>query len=215
MKYIELERAIKLDEHEIFRLLQQADWNSIGRRLIAVARSYAGRYKWSSGHYSLLSEGRQLEDIVQEVIAKTLSGKRNWDPERGELVFWLYEQVRSEINNLYTKLPRKRELPVSVPTEQDEIEDAVDHLNEVSSADNIFYHSRPLLPEEELLRKEYIEEKSRVIWSAVDSDPELEQLVDTIIETGVTKPNELSEILNVPTSEVYRLLRKLRRRIER
>ena len=182
---------------------------------MAAARRYANFYGWNSGHYSLLSEGRQLEDIVQEVILKTISGQRKWDPERGELVFWLYEQVRSEINNLHSKLAHKRELPVPMPPEQDEIEDAVDRLDTVSSADNIFNYSRPLLPEEELLRREYIEEKSREIWAAVDSDPELEQLVDTIIQTHTTKPNELSEILNVPAPQIYRLLRKLRRRIER
>lgn len=182
---------------------------------MAAARGYASNYKWNSGHYSLLSEGHQLEDIVQEVIVKAISGKRKWDPERGGLVFWLYEQVRSEIDNLHSKLAHQREFPVTMPVGQDEIEDAADHLNAVSSADDIFYHSRPLLPEEEVLRKEYIEEKSRAIWSAVDSDPELEQLIATIIQTQVTKPNELSEILNVPTSEVYRLIRKLRRRIER
>lgn len=179
---------------------------------MAAARKYANRYSWHSRDSSLLSEGHQLEDIVQEVILKAISRQRKWDPQRGELLPWLYAQVRSEIDNLHSKLSHQREFPVAIPEGQDEIDDPVDHQKVAPAIDNVFSYSRSPSPEEAMLKKEYVEEKSKLIWAAIDNDPELERLIDVIIQTHSTKPKDLSISLEVPAAEVSRLLKKLRRR---
>src|SRR5690554_772316 len=90
-----------LDENEVFKRLSAVDWDSIGRKLTAVARKRASRYGWHSGDPSILGKGNEPEDIAQTIIEKLLSGDRKWDPSQIELEAWLLGQVRSEIDNLY------------------------------------------------------------------------------------------------------------------
>jgi len=82
---------------ETLRLLQEADWGVIHEDLLLHAMWRARGYRWNRGGDLDLAEGYTVEDVVQEVIAKALSGIRRWDPERGKLLPWLQSHSRSTI----------------------------------------------------------------------------------------------------------------------
>ncbi len=189
----------------------EANRKRIGKLLCAVSRVWAGRYpQLDYGLNGELALGVTHEDIVQTVIQKAISGERRWDPKKGELEPWLKEQVKSEVSNLATKAATLRE---SVLPEVQPEEGSLDRLefSSRSVADSLF--TQPKTPEAVMLTRERIQQEADLIMAAPDGDPELEQLLDVILETHLVKPAELAQRLNRPVDEVYHLLRKLRRRI--
>lgn len=100
-------------DEEKFELLSKADWKVIGEKLTAFAAFRAWNYKWKHGGNLGLAAGQTAEDIAQEVIVKTIEGTRNWDPQRGPLMPWLYEQAKSLIDHLYQSKAHRYERRIS------------------------------------------------------------------------------------------------------
>lgn len=75
--------------------------------------------------------------------------------------------------------------------------------------------ANPATPEQIMLKKEEIEYRERVLFEAVDGDPELEDVLEAIIHGCEPKARYIAEELNVPVEDIYNRLRKLRRRISK
>jgi DNA-directed RNA polymerase specialized sigma24 family protein len=202
-----LDRATKLK-----RELDAIDWEAFTPVLIAVAINHSKRYRWNSGGADLLGEGNTPQDIAQRVIQKAYSGKRSKPPDM-DVKQWLVGQIRSEISNLFEKHSHQKEFSVLPSWDDEDEEDLQDHYEHNSIPDGIFSQSAPLTPEQEILKKEYIKQRSDAIFGATKGDPELEELVEAILRIG-TKPKELAEVLNKPVTDIYNLLRRLQRRVE-
>ncbi len=184
----------KLD-WEIQKLLQEADWETIRRELLAHSTWRARGYRWRRKGDLELAEGYTVEDIVHEVIAKTWSGIRRWDPARGELLPWLQAQSRSILDALARSAPHRREVRVL-------------DLEELA----VVYASDPL---EILLKQEaWTQKKQRVeqLLQAVEGEPELDQVIRLIINGCEPKPRYLASELGVPVGEINNRLKRLRRR---
>ena len=67
-------------------------------------------YRWRYGNNFELAVGVTVEDIVHEVIEKTMNGTRQWDPDKGELLPWLRDQVKSVMGNLVRSAAHRRGL---------------------------------------------------------------------------------------------------------
>lgn len=192
---------------ETYRLLCEQDWDAIYRRLTAFAVSRARNYRWRCGGSGDLAAGKTAADVVQEVILDAIAGKRKWDPQKGALLPWLFDQVRSEISHLYWSAPHEHEVPFS-RTEGDE-----------SPATSLELYARqggvgttPTEdPEETLLTKEEVQRREDALFRAADGDPELEALLDAVANCEF-KPRYLAAELGIPVKDVYNQVKRLRRR---
>lgn len=192
-------------------LKHEANRKKIGKLLYSVSRVWAGKYpQLGFGLNHELALGVTHEDIVYTVIQKAISGERRWDPEKGELEYWLKEQVKSEVSNLATKAATLQELALPEPQPEEGRLDRLE-LRSGSVTDSLF--AQPKTPEAVVLTKERYQQEADLIIAASGGDPQLEQLLDAIIEIHSAKPAELAPRLDRPVDEIYRLLRKLRRRI--
>lgn len=182
-------------DRETQKLLQEADWEAIRRELLAHATWQARGYRWRRKGDLELAEGYTVEDVVHEVIVKTWSGIRKWDPAKGKLLPWLQAQSRSILDALARSAPHRREVSVL-----DLEEVAVVHT---------------LDPLEILVEQEaWTQKKRRVeqLFQAVEGEPELEQVLRLIISGCESKPRYLASELGVPVGEINNRLKRLRRR---
>ncbi|KKN21384.1 hypothetical protein LCGC14_0926010 [marine sediment metagenome] len=95
---------------EVFRRLQKADWETIGKKLVVYARRRAQYYHWRGGGRFELAVGYTITDIVQEAITQACSGERKWDPEKGALEMWLKYQVNSIMDGLAKLAANRNEI---------------------------------------------------------------------------------------------------------
>jgi len=193
----------------VYKLLQAADWDNIGKELLAFAVSRARNYYWARGGPNEWPKGNKPEDIVQLVIEKTIKGQRKWDPAKGLLKPWLIDQVKSEIDALFKSAMARRE---AFSLDDDE----TDHLDEVPHRDTVHVStaSSDPTPEETVLRKEEEELASKRVsslFAATADDPEVEQVLTAIMNGCEPKPQEIAKELNTSTEDINNRMKRLRR----
>lgn len=198
------------------QLLLEFPWGEHYPGLVAFTEWCIQGKQWNSG---LLPMGHTAESIVQDVITKTFSEERNWDPEKGDLLMWLKYVIRSEISHLSESIANKVEVPLDQPDENDSPVDGPDIEQRQPSQQQIMTGS----PEEAVISAETEAEKVAEAKSKIDSllevssgHPELEEIVYAIVDEKCdAKPQELAEFLGKPVEEIYQNLRALRRRAEK
>ncbi|MCZ7547624.1 MAG: hypothetical protein M5U11_00500 [Anaerolineales bacterium] len=168
---------------------------------------------WNS---DILPKGQTAESVVRDVIEKTFSEERNWDPDRGELLLWLKWVIKSEVSHLAESASNKKDVHVDQldgdDPEMDRIEYEASHQPYV----------KPLVvsPEEAMIAMETEDEirtlarsKIDLLLEACNGQPELEAIVYAISDGKcLPKPQSLEEYLGKPVKEINQHLRTLRRR---
>jgi DNA-directed RNA polymerase specialized sigma24 family protein len=150
----------------------------------------------------VLAAGQSLEDMVQQIIEKTISGERHWDPAKGPLVPWLKDQVKSVIDTLANAAVRRHE---TQSAEGGDIEESVAGPST----------SRSLSLETILLENEaaaQMAERVDGLFQAVNDDPELEAVMSAILDGCEPKPRYLAAELGVSVEDINNRLKRLRRR---
>jgi len=185
----------------------------VEKTLLAVAINYSRIYP---------SVGSQTcDDIVQELVVKTLTGQRAWDPKRGELLPWLKQCVKSEINNAANKAATQREIQFS-RLEQGDPESDLDFV----PGEELFPSEEDSLdPEFALLEKERQIQNDKAVSNAyalIEGDSELEDVLlalDCLLvdhkQEQIPSRGELAESLRISISEVDNRLKRLRRRLKK
>ncbi len=196
-----------VDRH-ILEQLHAQDWDQLGRVLVRYAAWKARIRAWREGARDIsLGLGKSAEDIVADVIVKVFAGDRAWDPARGELLPTLKRHVDSELDHLWNRHARKLERPPpEAPEAREAQEGAAAALDPTAEASN---------PEARIERREEVVAASaRVnsLFASVADHPELQAVIDAVLETGDTAPRHLAAHLGVPVSEVNNRLKRLRRR---
>lgn len=199
-----------MDDQQIFKRLEETDWVTVGVWLLAKAVMFARTKSWRgkrgiSGPDDELAEGLSCHDVVQNVIKKTIKRKRKWDPEKGDLEPWLAQQVRSEISNLNDRSPHKHER-ADLPEEDG---DGVPASALTSAQDT--YSCDPLLVMLEQEKNEKDKELLASIIAAADSDPELLEVLDALMDGCEPKPRFLAAKLGTSTEDINNRRRRLRR----
>jgi DNA-directed RNA polymerase specialized sigma24 family protein len=198
------------------QLLLDFPWGEHFPELVAFTEWCIQRMQWNSG---VLPMGHTAESIVQDVITKTFSEERNWDPEKGDLLMWLKYVIRSEISHLAESAANKVEVPLDPPDENDSPSDGLEVEQRQLSAHQLMTGS----PEELVIAAETEAEKMAEAQSKIDAlleassgRPELEEIVYAIIDGKCDpKPQELAVLLGRPVGEINQNLRALRRRAEK
>jgi DNA-directed RNA polymerase specialized sigma24 family protein len=200
---------------ELFQQLQTQNWEDISKRLMLYAIKRAQRYGWIDSDTKLLYGGDfTVDDVVQEVVLKTLSGEWNRIPSEISLFPWLKYRVNSVMDHWINSKFRKHEIPFADEDLNEEAGEKSDSI-EVEDAEDIYATE----PEVELLDKEKAQEISAEVshlFEAISGDPELEQLVDNIMRTGEKRPRYVAEGMGTTVSDInnrkkrlYRHLRQL------
>lgn len=189
------------------KLLQQADWGRIGKGLLAFTVNRIRNYDWFRSD-SALPQGKTADDIVQEVILKTIDGTRNWDPDKGPLEPWLRDQVKSIVDALSKSAAHRHTEYLSNDDKQ-----SGDYLSsEKSVASDLF--GSVLSPEDEIIRRDdekAADESINALLEKVDKEPELVEIITTILECDSDKPREIAMALSVSVTEIYNRIKRLRR----
>lgn len=185
-------------------LLRDFPWDENYPKLVAFAEWLIQGKRWNS---NILPKGQTAESIVRDVIAKTFSEKRNWDPERGELFPWLKWVIRSEVSHLAESASNRRDVRLDQfdcdePEPQSPVKPRVISTEEMiiatESDDEIKASGRS---------------KVDLLLEACNGKPKLEDIVYAIYDGRCSaKPELLSEYLGRPVQEIYQDLRALRRR---
>lgn len=192
-------------------LLGEQDWNAIVKELVGFAVFWARNYRWRRGGPWELAAGETVEDIVQQVILKTIEGKRKWDPDKGPLLPWLRDQVKSEIDHLCMSWAHQHEAPMPQTEGGEELTDVVlDSASQQHPRGARFVQD----PEEIVLTKEEIERREDALFQAADGDSELEEVLNTVTACGA-KPRHLAAEIGVPVDDIYNRMKRLRRRAMR
>ena len=195
---------------EVFEYLQNVDWVAIGKSLLVFTIWRAQIYRWRSGDTQDLALGKTPEDIVQEVIEKTISGERQWDPSLGPLVPWLKDQVKSILDALYKSAANRYEYatltedPDPDPGEPGDLQQAKDPRAVEASIPGL---------KEQVEKRFELDEQINQVFTVVNAQPELEEIVVAILDGCEAKPRYLAEKLGVPISEINNRLKRLRRKV--
>lgn len=193
------------------RLLRDFPWEENYLRLVAFAEWVIQGKTWNS---NILPKGHTAESIVRDVIAKTFSEERNWDPERGELLPWLKWVIRSEISHLAESASNKKEVRLD-----DDNSSSMDRIEHQAGRQS-YTKPRAVSPEEAMIATESDGElktsaRARVdlLLEACNGRLELEEIVYAICDGECSaKPQSLAEYLGRPVKEIYSHLQALRRR---
>lgn len=201
----------------VFRQLQDADWEEIGKRLLAFAAWRAQIYWGYVTPETALPKGKSIEDVVNETILKALLGDRIWDPDKGPLEPWLRDQIKSELDALAKSWAARHEMEVPLDQEGEELWELI--AGEALQQATYPPHDSTN-PEELALRKELSDAEEKIaeglitaIYEAADNDTELVEIVDAVQAGAEPKPRYLAESLGVPVEEIYNRIRRLRRRV--
>ena len=202
-------------DDETSQRLQQQDWSRIRKKLLAVAINQARSYRsLRQDELSQFALGQTCDDIVHDLILKTISGERHWDPKRGELMPWLKANLRSEIDNLANRKASQQEALLLGEDGEKEFDASQDALHAVGAFDG----NKVPMPEALLIRQEAHEREITNLYHSVEGDEELESLVLTMAylieqseELRTPSRRELAEAMGIPESEVDNQLKRLRR----
>jgi DNA-directed RNA polymerase specialized sigma24 family protein len=195
------------------RELWQANWGQIGKELLAFAVVRARIYRWRTGGIHLLARGMELQDVVQDVIDKTLRGQRQWKPDKGPLVPWLMDQVKSEIDALAKSAAHRREESLEPDWQDAEGWDRAEEQAVLQKSAS--YDAPSVEPERILIESEDIlsaEKKVGALFEAISSEQELEVVVQAVLDGCEPKPRYLAEHLGVPVEDINNRVKRLRRR---
>lgn len=195
------------------QLLLDFPWDEHYPRLVAFTVWIIQGKHWNSDS---LPKGQTAESIVRDVIAKTFSEQRNWDPERGDLLMWLKWVIRSEVSHLAESAANRAEVRLDQVGENNSPADGPDIEQRQPSTHRLRIGS----PEEMVMDAETEAEKTvearlkiDALLEACSGQPELEEIVYAIVDGQCdAKPQKLSEHLGRPVEEIYQNLRALRRR---
>jgi hypothetical protein len=199
---------ITLQSREIWRQLQETNWSEVGKELLGFAIWWKQRTEGYRGREIILSEGRNLEDVVQHVIEKTFQGDRKWDPEKGELIPWLKDQVKSVISAWSNSASVRHE--ISLPEDEPIENQGSTNQKYLQDYEDSLYPN----PEVLILEKEEVESiKSRVdaLFYVVSDDPLLEEILEAIIQGCEPKPRLLAETLKCDIQDINNRIKRLRR----
>lgn len=98
--------------------------------------------------------------------------------------------------------------------EGDDGEELQDKIRRRAAKEGIFGSAQSQSPEAIILEQEktlHVEEKVSAAFQAVDGEPELEEVLEAMLD-GYVKPRNLAEKLGVPVTDIYNRMKRLRRR---
>jgi len=159
-----------------------------------------------------LPESCSALDFVNDALVKAIEGKRKYDPARGEFVPWLKSQIRSLISNARE---RYRRHPESRYPDSEDSEFIEGKLTVRAAEGEIFGDSVGINPEDVVIAQEEekkAEEFVDVLCQNIQREPELEQIIDALLNGCEHKTRFIADELGISPQEARNRVNRLRRR---
>ena len=188
------------------KLIAEADWSAIRKRLTKEARVQAKRRGWHFDEAVPDLDGRTPKEIPNEAIARLSNGDRSWDPTEIDLLGILLGTVKSIFGTRSAAGRKQRQLVGE--EEENHLRDRV----EIKAAELEGGNLAVAIPE----NPETIAEKRQLVQRVIEcvqSDRDLLEIIEAMRRSQVTKPADLAELTKLPVKEVYKRLRRLRKRV--
>lgn len=151
-----------------------------------LVRTHAWR-RGGGGKETLLAEGNQIIDIVQEAVAKVLAREHRWNPTRQPDVFaFLRDVVRRLVSNL--SKGKDNQTAALDEARAERTEESRDDLS--------------------LEQERAMEE----IMAAAKERTDIGQVVDAMMD-GHLRPEDVAEVTGLAVKDIYNILKVLRRRV--
>jgi len=175
-------------EQKTWDLLETADWDNITVRLLDWVV-----YRFNLQKNKTMGKGVTPKDIVYGSIEKVLDGKKQWDPQKGELLPFLKMVVKSETLNFLDSAEYRK-------TQRDIL------LEEAEQGGPIYKLPHLPNPEDNFLEREFFAN----LEESAEGDEVVESLILCVME-GITKASEVAEELGMDVKKVYNAKRRFRR----
>ena len=192
-----------MNDNERLKFLNNLDWEVIIPEWITIARNICYRFGITN---ETIVNGKSLKDMVYAIITKLYSNKRNWDPERVPLKAWFIKTLESELDNL---------LKNHAVTKEDFIIDQDDYKSQTQLFKTANTFNAQKTPEEYVITQEEEDELNEFINEFAGTDELILNMLITLLEDPDIKPKELSKLLGIPESEIYKTNRKIKRRLSK
>ena len=166
------------------------NWSDLIPRLLLYAKGRADRCRWQGKLAGKLPGGRDLHDVVQTAIQKTLAGERNWNREKCTLFQHFRGVIDSEINHLAVGLENR------TPHIPD------DEIGNIASL-------KPS-PEDETV---WIREKNNLLEFLSRKNELCYEIASIMLKDDVSGSIEIAEILSISVEEINNAKKRLRRLI--
>ncbi|MAX70955.1 MAG: hypothetical protein CMC76_07595 [Flavobacteriaceae bacterium] len=153
------------------------------------------------GNYNDNHEGQQKLDFVFNVFQKALTDIRNWDKDKCDFENFLFGVLKSEISSYHEKAKRRKPPEEENENEESYILDIPVFLEEVGYNDQSF---------KEIDNKKLKEDYVTLLKDSGASD--LEMLIFECWCEDIYKPSEISDFLEIDSTEVYNAVKRLERR---
>lgn len=171
---------------DILEELNKQNWLKVRKILIGHATFKLKLLSFKSGK-------KEITDFVDDAIEKTFTGKRIWNPEKVELIYFLKKAIDSEISNHF-----KREEKTTV-VDKDFENDINDYLLKSDERN----------PEEELI----LSERLNMIKENLKGDDEA-GIVFECLQDG-HKFHSICEELGINKIQFYNIIKRIKRKIKK
>lgn len=207
------------EEHQIspeqYALLEYADWDSLGKRMLARA-IWRGSVRYRVTPTTVFARGLSVEDAVSYIIQSVFEGTRKWDPNEIPLEDWLLDQVDS-VMDWWLKLRENRDVAFE-ELENVAQEDVHDPKHTQKIELEAVLKFGPHSPEK-ILIEETDEQEAKVFFEAVYDDtsdnPELQEMIIAMLDIDDPKPRAVAEALGVPVEDIYNRKKRLQRHLDK
>ncbi len=164
-------------------------WTTMAHKLIRVMRK------------SGTARHIEADDMVSQIIEKIINGKRYWDMDKVNLDVFIYHCLRSEISNL---LKKEEKMPVSYRLSCDYQADEEDYHIDKN-------HNLPL---ESILREQDYTELTRLCFSKLEKEGEIECyfVLEETLKGGSAE--ETAKALNMSVNRIYELRRRIKMKLQ-
>lgn len=166
--------------------------------LILRMRAFA---KKKLGDYNDNHDGQQKLDFVCNVFEKALTDIRKWNKNECEFENFLFGVLRSEISAYHEKAKRRKLTEIEIEDEESYILNIPVYSEEVGYNDKSF---------NEIDNNNQKEKYVKLLEDSGASD--LEILIFECWCEDIYKPSEISDFLEIDTTEVYKAIKRLERR---
>ena len=209
----------------VLELLEDANWDTMIPNLLDFAEKCVASYSWNTAEG--LPEGKTTEDIVYEMISKTIAsakdpdrkkgkkGQRFWDPETvPDLGYFLKQAIKSEIWKLLNSLEHKS-VNYNDLVPSGELESIIDKQVEDSSV----IPPKPG-PEEVAIELETNNELFDRCWEKLEAEINDVPMAEDVLtayrvfaeDHEFVSNKMISEELGITIEDVRNVLKKIRRR---
>lgn len=195
---------------DIMKLIQQADWDGIYSRALKYALT---KLSFRSGSpFEGVPRKQVAHDIVSQAILKVIDGERKWDPEKGPLLNYLLDVIKSDISHLYATEDYNltSRMPVSpqndMGSEPIETEELLNRAHALDKHAADISQDPPQPADVALIEQETWDR----LLEVVKGDNELENIV-LCISYGFSKPRDIAEQMGVDPKIIYNAKKRLER----